>query len=146
MIKWFNKVYAPFIIKARFIIIAFFVLLLIYLAYNAQNLGPAPEPPKFLSEDNNFGGFNNKKADLFLRGGTWFDVNVIFMAGIEVDVWWDDGVWDMIWLAVLTWLSILILCHCPQDPIDRSGTLDTDPLDRGVPNYNSVRGFYFASR
>lgn len=102
-VAFFRDTWAPLIIKLRFLVLLVFLGIFIAAVVIASGLEPDESPPNTLPTDNNYYQYNDVLLDHFARAGNPLALKVHWVSGIN-----------------------------PDDPIDRSGTSDTNTTDYGV--------------
>eukprot|EP01029_Cantina_marsupialis_P015488 TRINITY_DN3397_c0_g1_i13.p1 TRINITY_DN3397_c0_g1~~TRINITY_DN3397_c0_g1_i13.p1 ORF type:complete len:1108 (+),score=359.62 TRINITY_DN3397_c0_g1_i13:207-3326(+) len=105
--SFFQNMWFPFIMKARYIIIIACVLVIAVGVFKASELESDPEPPKFFDEDHKYEQMSTVIMEEFSRGGSEMALVAHVVSGFIKD-----------------------------EPIDRSGIEPTDREDRGIPNYD----------
>jgi hypothetical protein len=106
MVAFFRDRWAPMIIKFRYPIVIFYGAVFIAAMYGAAQLEPDEEAPSTLPDGNNYKEYPQVLLDYFARAGNPRAIEVRWVSGID-----------------------------PDDPIDRSGTDDTNATDFGQPNF-----------
>lgn len=106
LVRFFRDTWAPLMIKLRYPIVLLFVGILIGAGIIAAQIEPDEAAPNTLPDDNMYNKYTDVLLEYFARSGNPQAINVYWMAGVD-----------------------------PDEPIDRSGTDDTNSTDYGVANY-----------
>eukprot|EP00966_Prymnesium_polylepis_P303363 7007297-Prymnesium_polylepis.1 len=110
---FFKDVWAPFVIKACWCIITFFLALLVAtVAIAISGLKPDTEVPNTLPASNNYNQITSMILDHFVRTSSPTAIELHLVSGLT-----------------------------PSDPIDRDGTDSTNMTDYGTPNYADCGSF-----
>jgi len=106
LVRFFRDTWAPRVIKYRYVIIVIFAGIFAAALLTTMQLEPDEEAPTTLPDGNNYKEFNDIMIDYFARAGNPRNIEVRWVSGIDVD-----------------------------NPIDRSGTEESDIDDYGKANY-----------
>ena len=103
---FFKERWAPLIMKLRYFIVVFFMAVFVVALVFTMKLEPEEDAPTTIPADNNYRKFGDILLDYFGRVDNPTAIRVHMVSGIN-----------------------------PDNPIDRSGTDDTDTTDFGTPNF-----------
>eukprot|EP00549_Striatella_unipunctata_P025511 CAMPEP_0118725018 /NCGR_PEP_ID=MMETSP0800-20121206/32911_1 /TAXON_ID=210618 ORGANISM="Striatella unipunctata, Strain CCMP2910" /NCGR_SAMPLE_ID=MMETSP0800 /ASSEMBLY_ACC=CAM_ASM_000638 /LENGTH=846 /DNA_ID=CAMNT_0006633679 /DNA_START=84 /DNA_END=2624 /DNA_ORIENTATION=+ len=106
LVTFFRETWAPYMVRFRYIVIVIFAAIMIGAIILALGLEPDEESPNTLQDDNNYVQEQKVLLKYFARAENPRNIEVHWISGID-----------------------------PDDPIDRSGTDDTNTTDYGTTNF-----------
>ncbi|CAB9512861.1 dispatched homolog 3 [Seminavis robusta] len=106
LVTFFRETWGPMVIKFRFLIVIFFLGVFGGALYLMGQLEPEEDIPQILPDSNNYVQYSDVLLENFARAGNPTAIQVYWVSGIN-----------------------------PDEPIDRTGTVDTNTTDYGVSNY-----------
>lgn len=97
LVRFFRDTWAPLVVKYRFFIVVFYIAVLVIACIKMAQLEPDEDFPSTLPAGNNYKEYTDILIDYFARAGNPRNIEVRWVSGIDI-----------------------------EDPIDRSGTRETD--------------------
>lgn len=112
LVTFFRDRWGPMVVKFRIPIVVFFLAVFGCALYLMGQLEPEEDFPQILPESNNYVQYADVLLEHYARAGNPTAIKVYWVSGVD-----------------------------PDDPIDRSGTTDTNTSDYGESNYVGCRAY-----